>query len=131
MEKKFPSMSSQQTSSMVYDHGEKTIAYSKNIGHVVFFAVKEKEKIIGVTSAHEIDNMIRMRGTWVHDKYRGRKIFKVLTGAVIDFALELNRYKIFTFPKLKSIEAYLSMGFYTDYRIYDLNDQNYYAELVL
>ncbi len=81
----------------------------RNTLDVNFYGVYDNQRLIGVNSGHRTSqDSWRSRGLWVHPKYRGRKISKILLNAVVDSSA--TRY-IWSCPKVSAINAYKSVGF--------------------
>lgn len=76
-----------------------------------FFAIYQKNQIVAVTSFHKTsNNEYRLRGTWVHDNYRGQGLGKKLISTLIKKNFEKGD-KIWTLSRDSSKLFYEKIGF--------------------
>ena len=86
------------------------VSFHKNIPK--FWKLYDKDITIGCISGHETDkNSFRIRGLWIRQDHRGKKLSRLIFSHVINYARENNYKEIWSYPRHSSLNAYLKSGF--------------------
>lgn len=99
-----------------------------------FFGYFDNNILVGVNSGHMCENnQYRLRGHYVHEKYRNRGIGTELVKAVIDQAKLEDAKLIWCIPRKTSWGIYQKLGFQmaSGYFNTETNENNFYCVLHL
>ena len=99
----------ERTSAMKYGGG-----YEMNYLNrpAFFFSIQKEDNLIGCVSCHPTEKSeFRMRGLWVRPEFRGQGLSKILFHKVYERAKLAGAKRIWSFPRLKQKQVYMSFGF--------------------
>ena len=111
-------------SSMKYLGGYDTEIYKKYAPS--FFKLTIDNQIVGVVSGHKSDQeSFRLRGIYIKKQYRKQKLSLLLFSAISDQAKKENCSNVWSFPRDKSLQSYISAGFVQTSKFLNTNDIKY------
>ena len=109
-------------SAMTWPFDGNPIEYDMDIFNYepTFFAVFQRQEIIGVNSGHRTkDNIYRSRGIWVRPEYRKKGISKMLFDETEKQAIKEGCNMIWSIPRKSALPAYTKFGFETVGNFFD------------